>query len=150
LKELKEHEDIFSYYYFNEYVEVGQSLIRSVSKANGDYVVLWGDDDIPYPYLIDYLVGILESRNDLGILHLNRLQGKDKRYGITGLFVNDKEFSEELIESDLESFVQKHTLSLGFISSLVFKKEIWEKGISFYSSEFFGYEHFKRNCVLIL
>lgn len=47
IKSLLPQYPFIKYKYFDEYVEVGQSLIRSVGEASGEYVVLWGDDDIP-------------------------------------------------------------------------------------------------------
>ena len=70
------------YKYFDEYVEVGQSFIRSLNEATGEYVVLWGDDDIPFPFFVDYVLSIIERKSDIGVIHLNRLSGKDTIYGI--------------------------------------------------------------------
>lgn len=129
------------YKYFDEYVEVGASLIRSVGQSTGDYVVLWGDDDIPFPYFVDTMLDIIHRNPEIGIIHCNRLSGKDARYDIKGLRVHDSEYYEKDVVLDLEELVQKFTISLGFISSLVFRRDCWEKGRDNYSKEHYGYEH---------
>lgn len=129
------------YHYFDEYVEVGASLIRSVGQVHGDYVVLWGDDDIPFPYFVETILDIIHKYPDVGIIHCNRLSGKDAKYDIRGLKVHDGDYLDKDIILDLEELVQKFTISLGFISSLVFRRDCWEKGKDNYSKEHYGYEH---------
>ncbi len=129
------------YKYFDEYVEVGASLIRSVGQANGDYVVLFGDDDIPFPYFVETVLEIIHKNPDVGIIHCNRLSGKDTKYDIRNLKVHDSEYYEKDVILDLEKLVQKFTISLGFISSLIFRRDCWEKGKCNYSKEHYGYEH---------
>lgn len=129
------------YHYFDEYVEVGASLIRSVGQSNSEYVVLWGDDDIPYPYFVDTVLDIIHKYPEVGIIHCNRLSGKDAKYDIKGLTVYDKEYKEHDRLFGIDILVQRFTISLGFISSLIFRKDCWEVGIPNYSKEHYGYEH---------
>ena len=129
------------YKYFDEYVEVGQSLIRSVNEATGEYVVLWGDDDIPFPFFVDYVLSIIERKSDIGVIHLNRLSGKDTIYGIKGLKVINGKYEDELVEYCLSDFIQRFAGDLGFISSLVFKRDLWIMGKDAYSPTHYGYEH---------
>lgn len=129
------------YHYFNEYVEVGASLIRSVGQSNGEYVVLWGDDDIPYPFFVETVLGIIHKYPEVGIIHCNRLSGKDAKYDIRGLKVHDGDYYEKDVILDLKELVQKFTISLGFISSLIFRRDCWEAGKCNYSKEHYGYEH---------
>lgn len=129
------------YKYFDEYVEVGASLIRSVGQANGDYVVLWGDDDIPFPYFVETVLDIILKYPEVGIIHCNRLSGKDAKYDMRGLKVHDGDYYEKDVILNLEELVQKFTISLGFISSLIFRRDCWEAGKCNYSKEHYGYEH---------
>ncbi|MDO5526720.1 MAG: glycosyltransferase family A protein [Prevotella sp.] len=129
------------YHYFDEYVEVGDSLIRSVGQSNGEYVVLWGDDDIPYPYFVDTVLDIIHKYPEVGIIHCNRLSGKDAKYDMRKVKVHDSDYYEKDVILDLEELVQKFTISLGFISSLIFRRDCWEAGICNYSKEHYGYEH---------
>lgn len=129
------------YCYFEEYVEVGASLIRSVGESQGEYVVLWGDDDIPFPYFVETILDIIHKHPAVGIIHCNRLSGKDTKYGIKGLKVHDGKYEEEFGTLTLDNLVQKFTISLGFISSLIFRRDCWEKGKDNFSKEHYGYEH---------
>ena len=130
------------YKYFDEYVEVGQSLIRSVSEATGEYVVLWGDDDIPMPFFVSTVLNILCNNPNLGVIYVNRLSGKDTKYDMKDMQVVEPYYYESkeglMPISDL---VQSFTINLGFISSLIFNKEGWDKGTGYYNPKYYGYEH---------
>lgn len=141
MKEEMQTHSFIRYKYFDEYVEVGASLIRSVEQATGDYVVLWGDDDIPFPYFVETILDIIHKNPEVGIIHCNRLSGKDAKYDIRKLKVHDCDYYEKDVILDLEELVQKFTISLGFISSLVFRRDCWENGKVNYSKEHYGYEH---------
>lgn len=130
------------YKYFDEYVEVGQSLIRSVGEATGKFVVLWGDDDIPYPCFVREMLNIINTNKDIGLIHCNRLIGKDGKYSIAKLQVQNKKIDPDSPRvMSLEELVQNFTIFLGFISSLVFRKEDFLSAVNCYSSEHYGFEH---------
>lgn len=158
MKELCKEKTYIRYKYFDEYVEVGQSLIRSVGEAQGEYVVLWGDDDIPMPFFTDTILDIIKKNPEVGIIHCNRLAGKDTKYGMRDIHVQERvlELDEEGVYP-IDKFVERFIISLGFISSLIFRKDGWIKGIPFYNDQYFGYEHLSiiihgnkfRNCYYI-
>lgn len=130
------------YKYFCDYVEVGQSLIRSVSEAEGEYVVLLGDDDIFLPYFTETILKIIEQEPGIGLIHCNRLQGKDSNFGFSNLFVTEKRINgNEKHIYNIDEFVQKFTISLGFISSLVFRRDDFLSATDSYNPEHYGYEH---------
>lgn len=137
---LSQHSDII-YKYFDNYVEVGESLIRSFHLATGEYCVLWGDDDLPFPYLIDYLLEIIKKNPNTSIIHLNRLHGKDTVYGMKGVQTQDGNYIKEYDVMPVSDLVNRFTISLGFISSLVFKRDVWDDSQIEASKGFYGYEH---------
>lgn len=142
VKNLQLQYPFIKYKYFDEYVDVGQSLIRSVNEATGEYVVLWGDDDIPFPSFTDTILKIIKKNPNVGIIHCNRLAGKDTKYGLRDLSVSEKIFKQEDEGLySIEKFVERFTIKLGFISSLVFRMDGWMKGTSYYNNQYFGYEH---------
>lgn len=141
MNELLINHPCIRYRYFIDYVEVGMSLIRSVGESQGEYVVLWGDDDIPFPYFVETVLEIIHKCPDVGIIHCNRLFGKDTKYGMRDLKVHDPEYLEEDCILTLDELVQKFTISLGFISSLIFRRDCWEIGKVNFSKEHYGYEH---------
>ena len=130
------------YKYFDEYVEVGQSLIRSVDEAQGKFVVLWGDDDIPMPYFAETILKIIKKNPEVGIIHCNRLEGKDTIYGMRNLKVVESCYDvddEGLYPVD--EFVQRFGIMLGFISSCIFRKDGWILGEPYYNDHYYGFEH---------
>lgn len=142
VKSLLSQYPFIRYKYFDEYVEVGQSLIRSVGEAIGEYVVLWGDDDIPFPSFTDTMLEIIEKNPGVGIIHCNRLAGKDTKYGMRNLYVQEDKLSlDDEKVYPVDKFIERFTISLGFISSLIFRKDGWNKGIPYYNDQYFGYEH---------
>lgn len=141
MKEQVKMYPFIQYYYFDEYVEVGESLIRSVNLANGDYLVLWGDDDIPFPYFLETVLDIIHKNPEVGIIHCNRLSGKDAKFNIRELSVYETEYKDYDSLMEVECFIQRFTISLGFISSLIFHRDCWSAGIVNYSKEHYGYEH---------
>lgn len=141
MNEVKNSKSFVDFFHFEDYVEVGASLIRSVDKADGDYVILWGDDDIPFPFFVEYILSVIERSGDVGVIHLNRLGGKDTMYGIKGLKVVNDNYDSELIEYGLSEFIQRFAGDLGFISSLIFKRNLWIIGKDAYSPTHYGYEH---------
>lgn len=141
MESLLKQYDYIVYKYFNNYVEVGESLIRSFHNATGKYCVLWGDDDLPFPYLIDYLLDVISSNPNVSIIHLNRLHGKDTVYGMKGVQTQDEVFKQEYEVMPVSDLINRFTISLGFISSLVFKRDIWDDSQLDASKGFYGYEH---------
>lgn len=141
LKEIIKKSPFIQYHYYDEYVEVGASLIRSVGQSHGDYVVLWGDDDIPFPFFIDSILDIIRKNPEIGIIHCNRLSGRDAKYSIKELDIYDDEYNELGTIMEVETLVQRFTISLGFISSLIFRKDCWDAGVANYSEKYHGYEH---------
>lgn len=130
------------YKYFDEYVEVGQSLIRSVDEATGEYVVLWGDDDIPMPFFVTTILNIIHKNPNIGVVYVNRLSGKDTMYDMKSLQVVESCYHEDKERIlPIADLVQDFTINLGFISSLIFNKVGWESGKEYYNPNYYGYEH---------
>lgn len=141
MKELCKEKTYIRYKYFDEYVEVGQSLIRSVGEAQGEYVVLWGDDDIPYPCFCETILDIISKHPGIGVIHCNRLFGKDTKYGMRQLTVNRNVFETGIEIMSLPAFIDRFNIDLGFISSVIFRKKGWDEAITNYSTSHYGYEH---------
>lgn len=130
------------YKYFDEYVEVGQSLIRSVGETSGKYVVIWGDDDIPMPFFVTTILNIIKKNPEIGIIHCNRLEGKDTIYGMKNLKIVESNYEtkdEKVYPIDV--FVQRFGIMLGFISSCIFRRDGWIAGEPFYNDNYYGFEH---------
>lgn len=143
LKAYKLTHPLLTWHYYNESVAAYESFDRSVQLANGKYVILFGDDDVPMPFWLDFVLNLLENNSDVSLFHYNVIEGHD--YGdkiFRDLRLVDKNGYNSLIERhSLEDFALKYSISSGFMSSLIFKKEVWYRGKEMYDSTLIGYAH---------
>lgn len=145
LRDVKEefHSGSFRIVDYDNHVDVGESIVRSASNALGDYIILWSDDDVPAPMLIDVILNELSTNNDVSFICINRLEGNSSDvYPITGLYMYKDEFSQIRHTSICdEAFIKNHYSEMAFMSVNIFSKECWEKGLSKISDRYLGF-HF--------
>lgn len=133
----------FSIIDYKDRVDIGNSIYRSLLNATGEYVILWGDDDMPCPYFLDIVLSYLSKYPNIGLLHYNRLRGIDEDGTFKSLSVLRNEYHqlEEKFE-DTDIFLQRFFTDTTFISSIIFRKEDWEKYQSMETSNHYGYEFY--------
>ena len=112
-----------------------------ISKSKGRYIYVMGDDDIPSPNLIQILMPILKSSEELSIIHWNRLSGDEK---CCNNQVVDGEFADPTEKMSVPNFIKKILNKASLISSLVFNRQCWYLGTSFYKEEYLGYNWYGR------
>lgn len=127
LKEINAMQPYYQYINFTEHVPVGYSLSRAIEQAKDEYVLMWGDDDLPAPFMLPMLLGSLQENDNVGILHFNRLVGYDNKVTtINKISVVQNDLSwNTLYYQDMNSFLNKYVIDLTFMSSFVFKKSMW-------------------------
>ena len=127
LGELEKRNPLFKHVDFKEHVPVGLSLSRAIDHADGEYVLMWGDDDTPAPFMIDALMQVLGHYPQAGLVHFNRMSGYDNKVdSISKLSVQQPEVGDGIREyTDMNSFLKSHVIDLTFMSSFVFKKSYW-------------------------
>lgn len=113
------------------------------SKATGKYLFLLGDDDILSPDFFKIIFPHLLSKEDLAIIHFNRLSGNaqcsmnqlhDWVYdGATNIY-NYKEFWLRVMSSP------------NFMSSIIIRRDCFIKGEAFAKINHYGYEWFAQVC----
>jgi glycosyltransferase involved in cell wall biosynthesis len=132
----------FRYISYNDFVDVGVSIARSISNATGKYVLLWGDDDVPAPLLIDTLLYYVKKYPDVACFHYNRLAGLDcENNGIKKLHVFDSIYSgAESLYEDSSEFISKFYQGMGFLSADMFLLDAWNRGKNIDCSKHFGFE----------
>lgn len=140
IKSLMREKSYISYHYFNDFVEICLSFSRSIDYTSGEYIIIWGDDDIAFPYAVDFILDSLYKNEGIGLLHYNVISGKDLKYGMKLFRFERAEWNKTLYRMSLEEFLQEHTLSSGFVTSLCFKKEAWIKGRIVDTHLHYGYE----------
>lgn len=113
-----------------------------IDNSESEFVFLLGDDDICSPNFLDSVLPILrENRNKLGILHFNYIMGSPDMKG-ESLFNTNFENANIVVEyNDASEFIKTYWIGPSFISSLIFRKEIMEKGKKTnYHEDCFGYD----------
>ena len=115
---------------YTEHVEVGQSIVRSIENAKGKYFLVYGDDDIPAPYMVDTILNSLESHPEIGYLCFNRLRGMtcEDDKGIEKIFLAGKQKIEsyETYYNNITDFANNHQGEVGFLSVNIVLREAWE------------------------
>lgn len=142
LDEIQAEDPFFKVINYEENVPIGNSIYRSVSNATSKYIYLWGDDDIPSPFMIDTLLYYIKEYPKSGLFHFNYLTAKEKELELLGpIKVNNINYDKESKEyTDIEEYISNFYLGMGFLSSLLFLKEIWDKGCKFDNSKHYGYQ----------
>lgn len=133
------------YKYFDTYVDVVENFFRSVEISHGEYAIIWGDDDIAFPFALQYILDVLGRYNNLGLFHFNRLVGKERPDMTMGSLRTEQVFyRQKEVLYPLKDFIRDYSISAGFISSVVIKREAWEKGKQYDTSTHYGYDFLAR------
>lgn len=142
LKDLSVNEPFFRFIDYSDFVDIGVSIARSVDNAAGKYVLLWGDDDIPAPLLIDTLLYYIKKNPDIACYHFNRLAGTDsKEFSISELHVFNTIYrGVGTVYDNPEDFVSLYYQGMGFLSADMFLLAAWKKGEHIDCSKHYGFE----------
>ena len=145
IKSLKEENPFITYKAFTERVEICESFSRSINLCEGDYIIIFGDDDVPAPYMIESVLELLNNNLNIGLIHFNRVVGSDLGVTIMNkLRLEHSNYNSIIENNNLSNFIEKYTIAPGFISALIFKKEAWDLGEYFDTSNHFGYDFLGR------
>lgn len=144
ISKLHDKDDFFQYISYSEHKEIGISISRSVENANGKFILLWGDDDVPNSGMIDVLLASLRRHPDVDCIHFNRIQGfsqngKKNEMNKLRVFYDSYEGSECLFESS-EEFYKACFRGMAFLSVNLMSKEAWNKGLTIYTTRHLGFE----------
>lgn len=141
-----QNDNYFRYINFDDHVNVGESIVRSNNEATGKYILMWGDDDIPAPFLIDVLLDAVLKFPDICLFHYNRLYGQDNHIkSFNNVRVLNAQFPcKSVHESAIEDLIESHILDMTFLSSILFLNETWKSNDHLDCSSHFGYEFLGR------
>ena len=145
LEEYYAQHPFFNIVNYTEHVDVGSSIVRSIENATGKYFLVYGDDDIPAPFMVDYLINLFEKYPEIGYLCFNRLRGNtiSETNGISGLFLAGKQTIDNIdtYYSSIKDFVNEHQNEVGFISVNAVLREAWSARYKdVYPNNHVGYE----------
>lgn len=131
LKKFEKEHPFFKFVEYSEHVEVGDSITRSIENANAKFFIVFGDDDLPAPFMIDTILYELKKYPDIGMLVFNRLAGSSSLYssGVEGVHVESSSIlnSYEEYYPNFKQFANLYNIPAGFISVDVVRLESWRK-----------------------
>lgn len=119
-------------------------IIRPIENVNGEFFLIFGDDDIPAPYLVDTILDTISRYPNIGIIAYNRLKGLHKTYDsiddmTIGGQVNIK--SLEVLFPNISLYAQTHQREVGFISISVIRTSAWREHYKeVFPNDHFGYQ----------
>lgn len=111
-----------------------------ISKCQGQYILLLGDDDLLSPNLLAILLPYLQ-KEEVSIVHWNRLIGD--KYCNHNMLCNGNYISMVSV-SNPESFIKDRMIEPSFMSSLVFNRKCWQLGGQKDLTGMYGYTWFGR------
>ncbi len=120
---------------------LGDNFKRAVSFSSGKYVILWGDDDIPAPGLIYYLLSLVDTLSDISLFYFNRLVGYEDGNSMKALTLYENRYDGiRKIYDESTEFITENFWGATFMSAMMFTRDVWERGLSFDTSTHYGFE----------
>jgi glycosyltransferase involved in cell wall biosynthesis len=113
------------------------------SKATGKYLFLLGDDDILSPDFFKIIFPYLLSKENLAIIHFNRLSG-NAQCSMNQL--HDWVYDGATNIYDYKEFWLRVMSSPNFMSSIIIRRDCFIKGKAFAQINHYGYEWFAQAC----
>lgn len=139
LQEMFADHEVVKYHNYNERVGIVESISRCITTARGEYIWIFGDDDLPMPFAVDTLINLLRSSYDenYSIILLNCLiaEVKMNKY----LKVYNSKLNVSPREMSIDDMIEEFHILLGLIIVLLFRRANWIQGKYFYNQDHHGY-----------
>lgn len=140
---IENYSDIIKYYRHEKNYGFLYNFKFGIDHAESEYVFLHGDDDLVTPYFLGYILSLLNMNEEVDLIHFNYFISSidSKCFRMAYQIPNNQILINTY--SDGFSFITEHYEKPSFISSVVFRKQVWEKGLLDGNSEgCYGYEWF--------
>ena len=122
-------------------VDLGDSFKRTAAAAEGKYLILWGDDDIPSPGLMSHILDLIDENPDVEFFHFNGITGYDAGLPIKNIKVEDNCYASVGRKyTTTTNFINDHFTTATFITSDLISKELWDRGAKIDTTPYYGYE----------
>ena len=143
--------DSFSYLEREEVITPELNFFDGVERAQGEYVFLLGDDDVLSLDFLDIILPFLDGV--IGLIHFNRLECRNCFTRNSLLHQSNKITNTYTLYQDGREFIEEYDYEFNFMSSVLFRKSVWENGRRFvtldkpyygyywYANLLFGIEH---------
>lgn len=143
-KYAKEH-TFFTLRKYSEHVECCESIMRSEENGSGEFFILYGDDDVPAPYMVDTILDNIKKYPDVGKIVFNRMVGRtaEDSLDLEKIYVlGQKSFGKGIDYcTDSAQFAHDHQMEFGFISVNVVRRCLWDKFYKdVYPNDHIGFE----------
>lgn len=113
------------------------------AKATGKYLFLLGDDDILSPDFFKIIFPYLLSKENLAIIHFNRLSG-NAQCSMNQL--HDWVYDGATKIYNHQDFWLRVMSSPNFMSSIIIRRDCYIKGETYAKENYYGYEWFAQAC----
>lgn len=146
IRELQRKYDWLSFVRYDEREEdIGASIARSAENAHGDYILFWGDDDIPGPAMLDVLLSAVRRSPEVACIMMNRVQARQKEFvpfmPATNLQMLGKHYPGLYTEYDTaQDFIYANAAEYGFLGAYLIRRSAWLEGMKWYDASCFGYQ----------
>lgn len=137
------YQDVLLYHRRNENIGGPNNFNAAVHEVNSEYIYILGDDDYISPFFVITILKLLEDNPDIGLFHFNYLIGKNGLKDCS-LYHNEIVPQQLVRYSNGSEFVKSLMTSPSFISSNLFKREVWLKGARAKVMECPGYSWFVK------
>jgi len=135
----------FDYVNFQDHVDIGISITRSNDLAETEFVMMWGDDDYPFPYIVDVLLATIKAHPEASLIHFNRLHGRDAINGMTNIAMQNNVIGDGKEHTiTVKECVDKYILDMSFLTTNVFRRSYWVQNKDLDTSKHYGYEFLGR------
>lgn len=126
----------------DSFVESTQNFIESIKIANGEYILLLGDDDLLFPNFIEQTLYLLHKYPQVGLLYYNRIT-TSRDYSMEGK-LKHKIFSFPFykVYNEAKDFITNHISGPDFMSVNVFRKDNFLRHLNFNKETYPGYNFY--------
>lgn len=130
------------YFRFDERTNIDGSFARAVGCCAGEYILLFGDDDVPLPGFLREVTMAIREGNDPALLYVNRLIGNSSLDSTREVAHIEQPYGRQAMRMD--AFIERFTHQPGFVTSLIFSRRSWEGGADKVRPEYDGYSFLAR------
>ena len=141
LSNFKKEYEFLKVHNCTERLPLGDNFKRAVSFSSGKYLILWGDDDIPAPGLLYYLLELVNDLPDISLFYFNRLVGYEDGNSLKALTLYENRYDGiREIYNNSSDFITENFWGATFMSAMMFTRDVWEQGLAFDTSSHYGFE----------
>lgn len=128
-----------TYIDYVEKIGIVESVMLCIQLAKGEYVWVFGDDDLPMPFALDTILDLLQNPTygDADILYFNCIRSDVTMKRYTSVY--DARVELAPIKLSTDELVNEFHLNLGLIITMVFRRQNWLAGKDFYKEKYYGY-----------